>query len=199
MGNRRISWIIAAGLTTAALAAGGACSSSSDNGGTGGATGSGGAGGAATQTLYDKYGGAATITKVVDDAVAGVLGDCELTPYFAVVGQSGHDSAERLKSCLRLQFTALLGGPASYPGTNDRGETCADMRSIHTGLAIPGHVFDKFMSDLAGVLATDGVSAGDIATMAGALNGIRSDVVAAAPVEKTACDAGAADAAGSGG
>lgn len=194
--------IFAVPLALALAAAAGGCSSSGEMSGMGGATAGGaggGAGGGAAQTLYDKYGGAATIAKVVDDAVGGVLGDCELTPYFAVVGQSGHDSAERLKSCLRLQFTALMGGPATYPGMNDHGDTCVDMRSIHAGLGIPGRVFDKFMVDLAGVLAADGVSQADITTMASALNGIKGDVTSATPVEKTACDAGAADGAGSGG
>ena len=181
-------------MVAMALATGG-CSDNGSNaaggqGGTSGAGSGGSDGGGQAQTLYAKYGGAATVAKVVDDAVGGLLGDCELTPYFAVVGQSGHDSADRLKSCLRLQFTALMGGPATYPGVNDRGDTCVDMRTIHAGLGIPGHVFDKFMVDLAGVLAADGVSQPDIATMASALNGIKGDVTSATPVEKSACDAG---------
>jgi hypothetical protein len=185
-----------AAVVVAALAAG--CddnaSKAAGAGGSGGAgTGIGGASGDGGQTLFAKYGGAPTVAKVVDDAVSGLLADCELTPYFAVVGQSGHDSADRLKSCLRLQFTALMGGPATYPGVDDRGETCVDMRAIHAGLGIPGHVFDKFMVDLAGVLAADGVSAPDIATMAAALNGIKGDVTSASPVEKSACDAGSGD------
>ena len=184
--------VMTVGTLAMALTAGG-CSDNGSNaaGGQGGAAG-GGTGGSdgGAQTLYVKYGGAATVAKVVDDAVGGVLGDCELTPYFAVVGQPGHDSADRLKSCLRLQFTALMGGPATYPGVNDRGDTCVDMRTIHAGLGIPGHVFDKFMVDLAGVLAADGVSQPDIATMASALSGIKGDVVSAAPVEQSACDAG---------
>src|SRR5450432_645111 len=68
---------------------------------TGGAGGGGGAGMPGTQSLYLKYGGAPTVTKVVDDAVAGVLADCQLAPYFAVVGTTGHDTPEELKSCLR--------------------------------------------------------------------------------------------------
>jgi truncated hemoglobin YjbI len=180
-------------LAVVALALAAGCDSNSSTGGAGGqggATAGGTGGGGGGQTLYVKYGGAATVAKVVDDAVGGVLGDCELTPYFAVVGQSGHDSADRLKSCLRLQFTALMGGPATYPGVNDRGDSCVDMRTIHAGLGIPGHAFDKFMVDLAGVLAADGVSQADIATMAAALSGIKGDVVSATPVEQSACDAG---------
>jgi truncated hemoglobin YjbI len=202
------TWAWAAPLAGALLLAAGGCSSSNDMAGvggssgtgTGGATagGTGGAGGAA-QSLYDKYGGAATVAKVVDDAVGGVLADCAIVPYFAVVGQPGHDSAARIKSCLRLQFTALMGGPATYPGVDDMGDTCVDMKTIHTGLGIPGGAFDKFLTDLAGVLAADGVSQADITTLATALSGIKGDVVSPTPVEKTACDAGTTDAAGNGG
>jgi hypothetical protein len=145
------------------------------------------------QSLYDKYGGAPTVSKVVDDAVTGLLADCEEAPYFASVGTANHDSVARLKSCLRLQFTALMGGPATYPGTNDQGDACVSMAAIHTGLAIPGTVFDKFVMDLGAVLKADGVSDADIATIAGAVGGLKTDIVAATPVDKTACDGGATD------
>jgi truncated hemoglobin YjbI len=144
----------------------------------------------ATQSLFDKYGGAPTVKKVVDDAVTGLLADCQVAPYLASVGTPNHDSVDRLKSCLRLQFTALMGGPATYPGTNDSGETCVDMKTIHTGLQIPGTVFDKFVMDLGGVLKTDGVSDDDIAIIAGAVAGTKTDIVSLSPVDKTACDAG---------
>jgi hypothetical protein len=178
--------IVGAALVSAAVAA---CSSDANNAGAGGAGGSGGGGTSGGQTLYQKYGTA--IPKVVDDAVAGVLADCEIAPYFAVVGTAGHDSVARLKSCLRLQFTVLFGGPGTYPGTNDQGDTCADMASIHAGLGIPSAVFDKFIVDFGGVLAADGVAPADIQTIATAVTGLKSQIVSTAPVEKTACDGGA--------
>ena len=98
----------------------------------------------------------------------------------------------RLKSCLRLQFTALFGGPATYPGVNDEGDTCVDMVAIHAGLGIPGAVFDKFVMDFGGVLKADGVADADIATIAGAVTGLQGQIVASTPVAKSACDAGAA-------
>jgi truncated hemoglobin YjbI len=183
----------------ASVATGGA---GTDGAGTGGSPAGGGGGGGGIggmQSLYDKYGGAPTVAKVVDDAVGGVLADCQLAPYFAVVGTTGHDTGAELKSCLRLQFTALMGGPATYPGTNDEGDVCVDMKTIHTGLQIPGNVFDKFLMDLAGVLKTDGVTDADIATMATALQMTKTDIVSPTPVQKTSCpdatDAGTGDAA----
>src|SRR5262245_61832581 len=145
---------------------------------------------ASGQTLYQKYGPA--IPTVVDDAVAGVLADCQIAPYFAVVGQTGHDSVARLKSCLRLQFTVLFGGPGTYPGVNDQGDTCVDMASAHAGLGIPAAVFDRFVMDFGGVLKADGVADADIAAIATAVTGLKLDIVSAAPVEKSACDGGAA-------
>ena len=180
-------------MGAAALVAAVGCSSSSNNatdggGGTGG-TGAGGTGGAAV-TLYTKYG--AAIPKVVDDAVAGVTADCQLAPYFASVGTTGHDSVARLKSCLRLQFTVLFGGPGTYPGTNDEGDTCVSMTAIHAGLGIPAASFDRFVMDFGGVLKADGVADADITTIATAVGGLKSQIVATTPVEKTACaDAGA--------
>ncbi len=194
--NRSRSMCAGLSLATALVAGAlmGACSSSSNDmaGATGGASGgaTGGTGGSGTApTLYEKYG--AAIPKVVDDAVAGVLADCEIAPYFAVVGTAGHDSVARLKSCLRLQFTALFGGPATYPGVNDEGDTCVDMATIHSGLGIPGPVFDKFVMDFGGVLKADGVADADIATIAGAVTGIKTQVVSPTPVVKSACDGGA--------
>jgi hypothetical protein len=160
------------------------------NGSDGAAGGEGGVADAGTDAgpLYVKYG--AAIPKVVDDAVAGVTSDCQLSPYFAVVGTTGHDSVARLKSCLRLQFTALFGGPASYPGTNDEGDMCEDMATIHTGLGIPGAAFDRFVMDFGGVLKADGVADPDITTIANAVTGLKTDVVSPSPVVKTACDGG---------
>ncbi len=132
-----------------------------------------------------KYG--AAIPQVVDDAVAGLTADCELAPYFAVVGTTGHDSVARLKSCLRLQFTALFGGPATYPGVNDEGDTCVSMTAIHAGLDIPADKFDRFVTDFGGVLKADGVADADIATIAGAVMGLQAQVVSSTPVEKSSC------------
>ena len=131
-----------------------------DAGGAGGSDG----GADGPVTLYTKYG--AAIPKVVDDAVAGLTSDCQIAPYFAVVGTTGHDSVARLKSCLRLQFTALFGGPATYPGVNDEGDTCVSMTAIHAGLGIPAAAFDRFVMDFGGVLKADGVADEDIATIA---------------------------------
>jgi hypothetical protein len=196
LGNAIVMMSMVASVAITCVIASACSSSSGESAGVGGASGAaGGAGGGADAgfgPLYVKYGSA--IPKVVDDAVAGVLADCVETPYFAVVGTSGHDSVARIKSCLRLQFTALMGGPAHYPGVNDQGDTCADMQSIHDGLGIPGDVFDKFVMDLGGVLLADGVSQEDVGTIAAAVAPLKGQIVAATPVIHNACDGGTTDA-----
>ncbi|HEY4187228.1 MAG TPA: group 1 truncated hemoglobin [Polyangia bacterium] len=182
------------------LALGAGCDSKSSTTGAGGAGGiAGGAGGAGgAVTLYLKYGGAPTVAKVVDDAVTGLLADCEEAPYFSVVGTTGHDSVARLKSCLRLQFTVLMGGPGVYPGVNDEGDTCASMTAIHAGLGIPSDVFDKFVADLGAVLAADGVSAADVTTIAGAVAPLKAQIVQTPAKLYDACG-GAGGTSGAGG
>ena len=130
-----------------------------------------------TKTLYDKYGGAPTVQKLVDDAVAGLLADPKEAPFFANVGKPGHDSVDRLKGCLVLQFTVLLGGPGTYPGKNAAGDMCQDMTTVHKDLAITADVFDQFITDLAGVLKKDGVSDEDIAKIAPTLVGLKPQIV----------------------
>lgn len=130
-----------------------------------------------TPSLYDKYGGAATVRKLVDDAVTAVLADPVQAPFFANVGKAGFASADRIKSCLRLQFTAVLGGPATYPGRNDMGDNCRDMASTHATLGITGPVFDGFITDLVAVMKADGVSDADIATVAPSLTGLKTSIV----------------------
>ena len=129
-------------------------------------------------------GAPAAISKVVDDAATGLLADPKVAPYFAVVGTAGHDSVDRLKACLRLQFSALFGGPFVYPGkvSADGGTvTCDDMVTAHADLGIPSCVFDQFITDAAAVLKADGVPDAYIARVAPTLVGTKSDIVSKTP------------------
>jgi len=164
----------AAGAFTIALFTA-ACGGDSSSAGTMGSGGAGGGG--AKQSLYDKYGGEATVKKVVGQAVAGLTSDPKTSPFFTVVGMKGHDSGADLTGCLELFFTYALGGPAKYPGKLSDGFECRDMRAAHAGLGITSEAFDEFVMDLGAVLKSDGVADDDIATVAGALTGMKSDVV----------------------
>jgi hypothetical protein len=154
------------------------------------------------QTLYDKYGGAPTIQKVVSDAGAALLADCVENPFFTTTinfdnvdvdgnghGANGHDTLDRLESCLVSQFTAAFGGPSSYSGSAtvtgvpslanpSQTYNCEDMTTAHTGLGIPPAVFDQFITDVGSVLASNGVQEQDITTVATALMGFKPNIVA---------------------
>lgn len=141
------------------------------------------------QDIWAALGGDAkapmAVAKVVDDAAAGLLADPKEAPYFAVVGTAGHDSVDRLKACLRLQFNAVLGGPYSYPGkvtADNTTVTCEDMVESHKDLGIPACVFDQFMVDLAAVMKQDGVPDAYIARVAPTLVGLKGDIVSKTPV-----------------
>jgi hypothetical protein len=126
----------------------------------------------------------AAVSKVVDDAVSGLLADPKEAPYFANIGKAGHDSVGRLKACLRLQFSALLGGPFSYPGTvtaDGTTQTCDDMVAAHSDVGIPGCVFDQFITDAAAVLKADGVPDAYISRVAPTLVGLKASVVSSSP------------------
>ena len=127
----------------------------------------------------------AAVSKVVDDAVSGLLADPKEAPYFANIGKPGHDSRDRLKACLRLQFNAVLGGPYSYPGNvsaDGTTQTCEDMKTAHSDIGIPGCVFDQFMTDLAAVMKGDGVPDAYINRVAPTLVGLKPDIVSSKPV-----------------
>jgi truncated hemoglobin YjbI len=129
-----------------------------------------------SQTLFEKYGGAPTIRTVVDNAVTALVSDPVTAPFFAgTLATPGRP--DRLKSCLRLQFTAVFGGPATYPGRNDQGDMCADMVTAHRGLNISGAVFDRFIMDVAVVLRSAGVSEADVNAVAPTLVGLRPQIV----------------------
>jgi hypothetical protein len=126
----------------------------------------------------------AAVSKVVDDAVTGLLADPMEVPYFAVVGKPGHDSPDRLKACLRLQFNAVLGGPYTYPGkvqADGTTQTCEDMVTSHADLGIPGCVFDQFITDLAAVMKKDGVPDAYISRVAPTLVGLKPSIVSKTP------------------
>jgi hypothetical protein len=136
-----------------------------------------------TENLYIKYGGQKGVQKLVDEAVAALAGDPTFAPYFAVIGHSGQYSLDRLKSCLDLQLTVIMGGPGRYPGVSHfrkappKGYVCQSLRAAHADLAITNQVFDQFIMVIGSVLQKAGVERSDIRSMAPAILGMRSEVV----------------------
>lgn len=148
--------------------------------------------GGTSGTLYQKYGGQAFVTKVIDDSATAILADCTQNPYFTMVlNTPGHDTTDKLKACLDLQLSAAMGAPVTYPGVSqsrnppEGGWQCEDMTTIHNGLGIPSNVFDQFVTDVNMVLIADGMSAKDAVSLGPKLLGLKPQIVAPAGQTKT--------------
>jgi len=106
-------------------------------------------------SLYDRMGGDAGVTAVVEDFYAVVLSDPELGPFFARTDMA---------TLARMQhefFTAALGGPGDYSGMA--------LVDVHAGRGIqPAHVA-RFLDHLVEVLRERGLDDDDIDAIAARL------------------------------
>lgn len=121
-----------------------------------------------TQTLYDKYGGNATVVVVVDAFIARVAGDARINAFFA---EAAADSVRltRLKARLVEQVAGWMGGPEVYTGR--------DMVSAHRFMGVGDREFDALIEDLVLTLRAAGVEEADIAALAPRLLALRGDIV----------------------
>jgi len=90
-------------------------------------------------SLYDRLGGAAGISALVDDVVAAHLANPTVQPRFQNVKDLAH-----LKQMAREFFGAGSGGPEPYTGR--------DMRTTHRGMNISEQEYLAVMDDIMGVL-----------------------------------------------
>jgi hemoglobin len=115
------------------------------------------------QSLYDRLGGGAAITAVVDDFVGRCAGDGRINGKFA------RTDVPRLKAMLVEQVSAATGGPVQYSG---RG-----MVETHRGMGVTAGEFDALVEDLVATLNAFGVPAGEQAELLGILGPLRGDIV----------------------
>jgi hemoglobin len=90
-------------------------------------------------SLYDRLGGAAGISALVDDLVAAHLANPAVQARFQNV-----NDLEHLKKMAREFFCAGSGGPESYTGK--------DMRTAHRGMNISEQEYLAVMDDIMGAL-----------------------------------------------
>jgi hemoglobin len=86
------------------------------------------------RSLYQRLGGRAAITAVVNDFVGNVARDKRINRFFA------NTDIPRLKRLLVQQICAGSGGPCRYEGRS--------MREAHRGLGIRNADFDALVEDL---------------------------------------------------
>ena len=117
------------------------------------------------RTLYDRLGGRAAITAVVNDFVGNVARDKRINGFFAKT------DIPRLKRLLVQQICAGSGGPCQYEGRS--------MREAHRGLNIRNQDFDALVQDLVMSLNKFGVKQREQRELLALLGPMRKDVVQA--------------------
>jgi hemoglobin len=118
-------------------------------------------------SLYDKYGGFATVSQIVHSFYDHVMESALLSPYFAGVDMArviGHQITFMCK---------VLGGPDNYKG--------ASLVAIHARLGITSAAFDEVATILQETLEDAGVSDEDVALIIGVVASVKSEIVARAP------------------
>ena len=107
------------------------------------------------QSLFEKYGGFATIHKVVEHFYDGVLDNDILSPYFEDV-----DMSQLIDHQTRF-FASAMGGPASFDDNH--------LENMHRGRGITEEAWDAVVAVLLDTLNAFNVEEGDIQLIAGAV------------------------------
>jgi hemoglobin len=92
----------------------------------------------AAKSLYDRLGGKAAITAVVDDFVGRVAADVRINQKFA------KSDIPRVKTMLVDQICEATGGPCKYTGRS--------MADAHRNMAVTEGEFDALVADLVATL-----------------------------------------------
>ena len=114
-------------------------------------------------TLYERLGGGAAVTAVIDDFVARCAGDGRINPKFA------RTDVPRLKAMLVEQVSAATGGKVQYTGRN--------MLDTHRGMGVTGGEFEALVEDLVATLNKFGVADKSQSELLGILGPLRGDIV----------------------
>lgn len=117
-------------------------------------------------TLYEKYGGFATIHKVVHEFYDRIGATPELDRYFRDV-----DMAKLVDHQTKFLCVAL-GGPIRYEGRT--------LAKAHQRLNISAEHFDLVAEILEDTLVDCGVEEDDVAAILGVVGDTRADIVASA-------------------
>ena len=116
-----------------------------------------------TKTLYDRLGGKAAITAVVDQFVTNVADDKRINARFSTT------DIPRLKKNLVDQVCMASGGPCTYSGR--------DMTTTHAGMKITTADFNALVEDLVASLNKFKVSETEKKDLLGILGPMKKDIV----------------------
>lgn len=114
-------------------------------------------------SLYDKYGGFATIHQVVIKFYDALNANEEVSHYFDRIDLEGLISHQTKFLC------QVLGGPAEYSGR--------ELKTAHEPLKINEHDFGVVAGVLQEVLVSSGVEAVDVETIMGVVGSTKDQIV----------------------
>jgi len=118
-----------------------------------------------SQSLFEKYGGFATVSRIVMDFYDRALDSDQIGDFFEDV------EMKRLIDHQTKFIASLMGGPASY--TNER------LTAMHARLRIRDIDFDEMKTLLSETLAEHGVSAEDVGAVLQEIEARRHAIVRA--------------------
>lgn len=129
-----------------------------------------------TTTLWERLGGVANVTKMVDDFVAAAGADPKVNFTRGGKYQLDPEDLAELKKKLVDQISAASGGPFKYTGKT--------MKAAHAGMAITDAEFDALAGHLKAALEKNGVKAEDVKQVLAVVESTRKDIVEAKKEEK---------------
>ena len=115
------------------------------------------------ESLFEKYGGFATIHKVVEKFYDEVLENDILSPYFDDIDM------ERLIDHQTRFFASAMGGPASYTDTH--------LKTMHQNLSITEEAWNAVVAVLLETLNAFNIEDGDIQQIVNAVGSKKSLIV----------------------
>jgi len=119
--------------------------------------------GVAMESLYNKYGGFETVSKVVHDFYDKLLVSDTFKPYFEDV------DAQRVMDHQTKFFCDIMGGPIAF-----KGRTLAQ---IHAGMNIADEAYEEMSGLLEETLEDHGLEGGDVNTIMMIVADVKDQIV----------------------
>ncbi|MHB1426055.1 MAG: group I truncated hemoglobin [Gemmataceae bacterium] len=123
----------------------------------------------ASKTLWDRLGGEAGVTKVVDDFVNLTAPDAKVDFFRRGKYKLTAEQVTKMKRELIEQISQASGGPLKYTGP--------DMKTVHKGMGITDAQFDAAAANLKKALEKNNVAAEDVKKVLNAVAGYRKEIV----------------------
>ncbi|MGC6517333.1 MAG: group I truncated hemoglobin [Candidatus Puniceispirillaceae bacterium] len=116
-------------------------------------------------SLFDKYGGFATVSKLVSELYDELIENEITAPYF------DRSDIKKLMDHQVKFLSQALGGPEQYDGRA--------MNAAHTGLKISEQAFNEVAKTVQFVLEDNGVEDEDVTSIIAILASLKGDIVEA--------------------